>query len=243
MQRILVVALFFSVAAQAVSLSPKAVFLVQGGYDSCNTSSRADLPPLGIKMVPSFQKMLGALAKRDSTFTPIVLSGCLDTEPPPDGEVQLVLPENPRSLVYGNTLKVQNELARLARAYPDAPLIVIGHSYGAWMAMHVALKPAVKRLALLVTLDPIGPECGPLGVVFGDSACHNAPAVDSRAIRQKSDKWLNFYQDDDSWLSSSEIPGAENYAVDATWGPHSEINRNARVWAVIQKAVFEKIFP
>lgn len=243
MLQTLVAALFLSGVGQAVAPAKKAIFLVQGGYDSCNTSSRSDLPPLGIKMYPSFQKMLAALTKSDPNLAPIVLSGCLDTDPPPSGEVQMVLPERTRNLVYGDTLRVQNELVRLVRENPNAPLIMIGHSYGAWMAMHLAVKPVFKRLSLLVTLDPIGPECGPMGVVFGDSACHNAPPVDSKAIRQKSDRWINFYQDEDSWLSSSEIPHAENFAVDATWGPHSEINRNPRVWSVIQKAVQGTVSP
>jgi hypothetical protein len=239
MQRTLIsVLLLNGLVAGAASLPKKILFLVQGGYDSCSSSSRSDLPPLGMKMVPPFLKMLSAVSKVDPAFTPLVITGCLDTDPPPSGYAQFVVPDRPKNVVYGPTSKLQSELTRMVLANPDAPIVFIGHSYGAWMAMHLALKPAFKRIALLVTLDPIGPECGPLGVVFGDSACHNAPTdLDNRSIGRKSDKWINFYQEDDSWLSSSEIAGAENYAVDVTWGPHSDINRNTRVWSVIQKAV------
>jgi pimeloyl-ACP methyl ester carboxylesterase len=221
------------------------LFLVQGGNNSCNTSSRSDVPPLGIKMYPRFEALLKTLKTQFPQLKPIVLSGCLYRSAPPDGDVDYVISSQASKLRTGDTRSVQRELETLLKAKPGIPVFFIGHSYGAWMSMYFTQELG-KNFSLqgLFTLDPIGPECGAFGVVFGSSDCHQAPTdLDNKTIKKRAATWVNFYQEEDSWLSSSEIPEAENHLIEFEWGPHSDINRDARVWKRIQEVVLKALKP
>jgi hypothetical protein len=92
-------------------------------------------------------------------------------------------------------------------------------------------------LAGLFTLDPISPNCGPAEVIFGGDACHEAPQeMNNALILSHTRFWMNFFQNQDSWLNSSAIQEAENWQVGYR-GPHTDVDSDRGVWGKIQAAV------
>src|SRR5690606_20393332 len=134
---------------------------------------------------------------------------------------------------------VKDEIETIAKAHPKIKVFIAGHSYGGWSAMFLSEKlPATIDIQALFTLDPISPACGPFEVIFGSSDCHQAPKdLNNSAIKNRLQAWVNFYQTDDSWLTSSEIPEAENHHIKYTWGPHGDLDSDSRVWKRVQEVV------
>ncbi len=233
----------FSIGAMARPVPDKALLVLLGGYNSCNKTTRTDMPPVGIKMQPFFQKVLKAVHAGFPKLEVMTLAGCLDTDAPPDGEGMYVSSDEPKSLKYGHTKDVRQKIEDLMKANPAMPVFLIGHSYGAWMSMFLAESLAGKNeLRGLYTIDAIGPECGAFGVVFGDSACHSAPTDrDNKAIKKRVEAWVNFFQDEDSWLSSSQIPEAENHQTTFGWGPHGDVALDATVWKRIEVGILASL--
>lgn len=243
-----IVGLLLSTAASAAAsaASPgKILFVTLGGHNSCSKSTRSDLPPLGTGLYPRSEQVSQAVATKSRGMKVLWIAACLDGEAPPDGEGQYVHYDRPKSLSYGDANKIRTEIEAVAKAEPGIPVFIAGHSYGGWMSMYLAetLHPSVE-IAGLFTVDPIGPACGPLEVAFGDDACHSAPEdFDNRAIAKRVGAWVNFYQTADSWLTSSEIPEAENHEVTFSWGPHGDIDSDAGVWTRIQQVVEKAVGP
>lgn len=231
--------LFFSVFGVAGAAPDKALFVLLGGYNSCNVTTRSDVPPLGIKMQPSFQKLIKGVKTSFPKMKIMTLAGCLDTSAPPEGEGMYVVSDFPTSLKYGDSHHVLHRIEDLLKANPGMVVYLIGHSYGGWMSMYLAQELGGKvDLRAIFTLDPIGPACGAFGVVFGDAACHSAPDDrDNRAIKKRAGAWVNFFQNEDSWLSSSEITEAENHHITFEWGAHSDISQVTSLWKRIDQVV------
>ena len=112
------------------------------------------------------------------------------------------------------------------------------------MAMRLAHDLGKKAsIQSLVTIDPIGPQCGWTGVIFGSSDCHRAPRdPDWVKVRQGVGSWWNFYQTDDTWLTSSAIAEAKNARIDF-WGPHSQIDTHPAVWKPIEAEMEAPLSP
>lgn len=224
----------------------KVLFAVFGGYESCSKSSRSDLPPLGIGMHPPFEDVRSEVQTLHRGMAIITLSACLYSSAPPGGEGRYVVSDQPGKLKYGDTDVIRGEIERIVSAHPGIEVFLAGHSYGAWMTMYIAEKLAGKiNLKGLFTIDPIGPACGPAGVIFGDPACHSAPTDrDNKKIAKSAGIWANFYQDEDNWLSSSSIAEAtENNHITYYWGPHSDIDSDDSVWNRIGEAVKTALTP
>lgn len=103
-------------------------------------------------------------------------------------------------------------------------LFLVGHSYGGWTAMDVAIKrsPGVKVKAI-VTLDPIShTDCTTNDVIEAAfnpiPGCTRAPEDFSpekiKALAEDAGEWLNYWQDKVSFLHSGEIKGAKNFKLD-----------------------------
>jgi len=221
----------------------KALFVILGGYNSCENSSRSDLPPLGIGMAPGFSKVLKTAQTKNRARTFQYIIGCLEDSPPPSGEGLFVHSRDAKKLLYGDTKQILKEVEAIAKAEPGTAVFVAGHSYGGWMSMYLASQFSKDvNLQGLFTLDPISPACGPAEVVFGDDACHQAPRdLDNKKIKAKTAAWVNFYQTDDSWLTSSSIGEAENHHVNSSWGPHGDLDSDSKVWKRVEDVVLKAL--
>jgi pimeloyl-ACP methyl ester carboxylesterase len=219
---------------EAQAATPSQVsFIVMGGRTSCGSG---DVEPAGLAMYKPFLAMLSDLQASYSTQKFQYLVSCLNTDPPPDGEVLYITSEQPTVTQSGDTDELVKQT--LSRFGSDEATFVIGHSYGGWMAMYITQNlKSTQKLAGLYTIDPISPNCGPAEVVFGGDECSQAPTeLDNVAILNQTNRWLNFYQDSDDWIHSSSIPQAENTYEDYH-GPHTEIDVDTRTWSTISAAV------
>ncbi len=211
------------------------LFVVMGGYKSCGSAHPA---PNGIGMYAPFKKMISSVRSADPEAQVHYLISCLNSEAPPNGKAQYLTSEDPNRVLSGNANVLMNEVERLAEGKENLAVFIAGHSYGGWLSMYLGEKLRLKAPILgLFTVDPIGPACGPMQVVFGGSACKKAPTdLNNLAIRTNVANWVNFYQNQDSWLHSGEIKEAENMHVQYR-GPHTEIDSDARTWNRITTAV------
>ena len=211
------------------------LFVVMGGHNSCN-KSQTTVRPLGTGVYLNYDTVAPNWNSRGAKIS--VITTCLYGDAPPEGEMDYVLPDG--STHVGDAYDLAKEINALVKKQPTTRLYFIGHSYGAWTGMFLAESmnnPA--KIEALITIDPIGPGCDTLGVIFGSDDCHQAPTDrDNAAIAKKVGIWLNFYQDADDWLTSSEIPEAtKNHYIDFGWGPHGDIDADRRVWTAIDQSV------
>jgi pimeloyl-ACP methyl ester carboxylesterase len=228
-----VIALGMLSGAHAFASSDSDVFfIVMGGRTSCGSGSPA---AQGTAMNRPFQAMLGHLKNRFRQRKFSYLVSCLDTEAPPGGQARFFTSDQPNFEERGNA----DELVRQTELFtPSRAVFVIGHSYGGFLAMYVAQNLRIDRpLDGLFTVDPISPNCGPGGVVFGSQACHSAPSeMDNDLIRRQTKRWINYFQDQDTWINSSAISEAENLHIQYR-GPHNRIDLDRRTWESIEAAV------
>lgn len=231
---------FCSAAFADAAPAKKVLFVVSGGYNSCSKSSQASRRADAVPIVFSYKAMEKTIKTRGVEV--MTLFSCLNDDAPPDGEAEYVLSEN-RGEHFGSTKDIRADIEAILKKNPGTAVYLIGHSYGGYMAMYLAETLAgTPNLQGLFTLDPIGPDCGALGVVFGSDACHSAPTDrDNKAIARRTATWHNFYQVEDSWLSSSEIPEAQNHHITFSWGPHGEMDTEKVVWDQIQKVVLKSL--
>ena len=225
--------LIITLNAEAAPASNDVFFLVMGGRTSCGSAPA----PVNQALYTPFMTMLKTLKTefREQKFHYIIT--CLNASAPPSGQTQYITSEDPSNVQTGDSDEVLAEADKALLTYGNASVFVIGHSYGGWMAMYVGDKLGKGQLDGLFTVDPIGPKCGPSGVIFGSSACHSAPDdLDNAAIKNHTKRWVNFYQDQDTWLNSSAIADAENVHIQYR-GPHTEIDKDPRTWSGINDAV------
>jgi len=163
---------------------------------------------------------------------------CLNDSPPPKGEGQFITSQDPDTIQYGDSTKIRDEVEALTKNTSDMPVILIGHSYGGWASMYLTetIRPSI-RISALFTLDAISTECGPFQVVMGSAPCKQAPKdLNNKLIIKRVNHWENFYQNQDSWLHSSEIPEALNHLMTYR-GPHTQIDSDPNVWNLIRIGV------
>lgn len=228
----LVVALL-AVVPVARAGSQDVLFVLLGGYTSCGSAG-----PSGIGMYAPFMELRKNLQATRPGMRVHYLVGCLGDDAPPAGEGQYILSDDPSRELYGNTATIMNEVEKLATQKAVGSLYIAGHSYGGFMAMYMVGKlKLASKLSGLFTIDPISTQCGPMQVAFGAKVCHQAPDdFNNAAIRAGTQTWVNFYQNQDSWLTSSAIREADNLQVQYR-GPHNQIDSDPRTWQRIRAAL------
>ncbi len=232
--------IWFCSLSSSAPATKKTLFVVMGGYQSCKNALRSTTRASDIPIAHHFDKMAKSFISANKDLEILTLHSCLNSDAPPDGEAEYVLSDSPSTDRTGDTDKIQLEIEDLVKANTGLDVYLIGHSYGGWMAMHLAENLDSKtQIKGIVTMDPIGPDCTASGVIFGASECHSAPTdLDNKAIRKRVGTWINFYQTEDSWLTSSSIAEAsEDHEIVFDWGPHSEISRRKDVWQTIEKSL------
>lgn len=162
-----------------------------------------------------------------------------------------------RQVDWNDSGALVDEIIALATHNPDAPLTLVSHSYGAWIAMQAVqtiaqklLEAGDRRSLSLVTIDPISPtKCAQGGAILGSfrttvglgayPGCDTWPDdLDARRIREDLMVWKNFYQETFIPVHSSPIPVAENQFVPMVnslhfGGAHTDVAVNVVPWTAI----------
>lgn len=116
---------------------------------------------------------------------------------------------------------------RFSQIAKNKDVTIIGHSYGGWTAMKLAvIAQQVGRLHFLATIDPISlPHCGKISVVSGfigtgvSEDCTRAPILQKDGFSEEdlqqlaaSQVWYHYWQEELSTLHSGKIalPGVKN---------------------------------
>jgi hypothetical protein len=119
----------------------------------------------------------------------------------------------------------------------ESSLMLIGHSYGGWLTMKTAATLANNdRLTGVFTVDPISRrDCS----FSNPSGCTSAPrdftAAQLNDIKERSQIWSNYWQNQTFYLHSSPITQADNNVKVAT--SHSNIDAHQATWQHIEQGV------
>ncbi len=184
-----------------------------GGYTSCGTSDSGD--PANQDLKTFFDATQKAL-KQKLGVEPKFLLTCY-TLAYESVRYRMTGEEGVKDkLIAGMEADFEDLLGTLE----NPEVLMVGHSYGGWTAMDMALKlPPGAKLKGIVTLDPISHEdCVTNDVIASGfeavPGCTRAPTdFGDEKIKSLSEaaEWLNYYQDQVSFLHSGEIKGAKNF--------------------------------
>ncbi|MBI1859499.1 MAG: alpha/beta fold hydrolase [Deltaproteobacteria bacterium] len=221
----LLVGLFFLVSMTAVA-APDLLMVAMGGHTSCGLG---ELPPIGSKLYRPFTEWVSALRRDfpDRKFRQLTL--CFNEGLPPDADMVGIDSEDPRTVFVEDGHGLVKRIDDLAKSR-QTQVILLGHSYGGYLAMFLAAN-LQRKVEGLFSIDPIGPNCEGAGGLFS-GACEEAPTdLNNKAIRERTRVWVNIYQTQD-WLHSSEIAEAENILMSYR-GPHNQIHIDPKTWHAI----------
>lgn len=215
--------LFFSLAACGTHKSSLSksfqkektlLIFAMGGRNSCGQEKN----PRSISMYPR----VAQLVKRLSTeFVVTTIITCYDRYGSlfvqiEDEKAQKSNPEGIASL--SDTLEKERTL-------------LVGHSYGGWLAMQTTL--ALKDDVELVTIDAISPVECQLSLPKSWFGCQRAPRdISSKKVGASTKRWQNFFQTSTLYLHSSEIPEAQNEHIPNVG--HTQIDDQPQVWEKIE---------
>ncbi len=207
------------------------LLIVIGGYNSCKTSQKESRrSPYGTDMYQPLQEMIAQLSA-SGDIEPKYVAACHIGEKIAmtsswDEEVLYDL-ENDEAIDYLLDWQDTDEISYA---------MVAGHSYGGWLAMKFLLESEFSGdHQSIYTIDPISKVNCKFSKPWG---CREAPSdinADERAeIADQTVSWINFYQDQTSYLHSSEIPQAsENHKINQ---PHTGIDSDQKVWQKIYRS-------
>lgn len=110
-----------------------------------------------------------------------------------------------------------------------ATTLVVGHSYGGWLAMQTLLK--TRTQAALFTIDAISPTNCSFNKPQRWLGCTRAPTdIPYHEVAQKTFYWGNFFQTSTRYLHSSAIPHAHRNQHLSGVG-HTTIDNDQDIWA------------
>lgn len=205
-----------------VSFDP--VVVVLGGFWSCGFDRNK---PVGEQWSLDAFKFAGASINRIAAQISKGVKGAIR---PNIGEFYSCYSVHPEKIIFVNNInsskKMQIEDVDVMIAQLNSSLeklrnpkvSIVGHSYGGWTAMKLALKLTPKAtLSTLVTIDAISrPYCTPemwlenLKEGLEKSPCHQAPSEFTgdeiaKIAKRANGEWYNYYQTYAKSLHSSAI--------------------------------------
>lgn len=210
------------------SINRKTLFIVMGGNTTCKEGPDRLWTPLLSTLATKFFKVRKDLQDRVGLRSDYLVS-CYS----PLDFLAFKSNKAGQSVRFGSSNTYIKQAKELIES-ESRPVIIIGHSYGGWLAMKtvLALKPSVS-LRGLVTIDPISRvHCK----YTQPEGCMQAPQDFTRSEKQMIQKrtryWGNFFQTMTPYLHASAIDEAdENIQVNTS---HSAIDSNVEVWEQIQ---------
>jgi pimeloyl-ACP methyl ester carboxylesterase len=276
MTKTLLVAVFgLSLFASSRARAAAPIYVVIGGFHSCRVGDDGSRSAFSGKLWRAFSSYVLTPMTQNLGVNPAVVAGCfteelslsprldfqLSTNSAPESEANAVTglfteptPETMRPVVDVVLAQVESSL----KQSPASLVYFVGHSYGAWVAMHAALEMLARgqNVQTLFTIDPISPlNCNPLrfleALVETVPGCQEAPAdiVSNDRIRLRDELkggWRNFYETQFHRLHSGPIPELDDQRqsfrvrVDSP-NPiyndqHATIAEDPKIWDFIAKA-------
>ena len=226
--------------------------VASGGYGSCERYGPRDM-----NMYPAVKILHQRLQAKHPKAEIASLISCFREEAPTVGEAWFVIGDS-NQLDWAPARELYRYVLGLAG--DDTAIYLIGHSYGGWQAMAMALQldnVAPGRVAGLYTIDPISPnQCGTnmirhmvgAGIDMATSmmtmgffgtdvteGCQMAPRDMPWNLGAFVDRFYNFFQRGGGYLQSSPMPSANNFAVPGA--SHVTIQYAAAVWENIEASI------
>lgn len=193
------------------------VFAFLGGYATCKD------PLQGFK---SIDKSRAALLLKEAKAAaigsgrpePKTLLACYSAEP---STLVYKLSANPGVVRQSALPEMIAALTKLVNSVTAPEVYIVGHSYGAWAGMKLALAlPATAKVRALIAVDPISSKnCLPrqfLGSLLArpTPGCIEAPkdftVAELAAVALRVRTWLNLYETDSPFLHSGPVAAAQN---------------------------------
>jgi pimeloyl-ACP methyl ester carboxylesterase len=236
--------------ARTAATAGKTVFVVSGGFFSCKGPWSE---PTGTNTYTNFAPLMATAASDAPTYVATCFGLGHDSlwyQTDADTTTQESTPDHYVDVVA----------ARLAAAGPGARLALVGHSWGAWLALANAERLSrLAPVAYLASIDPISwPDCPPsyvaAAIVDGssegdpDPECQMAPpdlTTRYETIAAAANRWDHFYQDRFAYLHSGPIAAAttstripyDDLSPESSWEAHGDMDRDERVYGAIGAAL------
>lgn len=204
----------------------KVVFAIMGGNTSCGTDGNGQSSPYAMSLYGSFRAVADEVSAQRGEPIRYLIS-CHTSESTliyATSDAPDVIQRAPIEQTTALVKKMQGD---------DGKLYIAGHSYGGWLALQTALKIDTP-VAGLISIDPISRVNCSLANPFG---CMQFPsdvtAAQRTTIANKTDRWVNFWQNQTAWLHATATPQADaNLQLGAE---HVGIETQPEVWAELTR--------
>jgi hypothetical protein len=206
--------------SSTVDANRPVVVIAMDGAGTCFKNQAGQIAPADISLATTMHKVVNEIQSKGLSKDVKVLQSCLLL----DGNsgaysTDLGAPEVVEDLSLDQLLP---EIAARVNDLPEPRVVVVGFSYGGWLALKLLpmLEKQVQILGLL-TIDPISMDQCPMidllnGALRGESlegcvsAPHDVTSEELSMATQKPGSWLNVYQDTGFYLHSGPLSGARN---------------------------------
>jgi pimeloyl-ACP methyl ester carboxylesterase len=212
------------------------------GFRSCGSSADGSANPMTDSFKDIYKKVENTVGENEVS---LAIRGCYDTDA---SKVRFTL-SNLRQTISSTVPEMIKIVGEELKKIAPVKLHLVGHSYGGWTIMQLAknIPPEIK-IEGITTIDPISvKECNTAvyaSLILGGgniNGCQRAPAdfaeSDIKAIRSRTNRWTNYYQNNFPLLHSGPIAAATNneksyYSLG--FEPHNDFLRDE---SVIQEIV------
>ncbi len=211
----------------------RVLLVILGGNTSCKQDADGVGSPLAMDMHTPFENLRKDLEESGLYAVDYFLS-CHNS----DAAVHFSASDAPGRLFSTDFTGAQAKIDELFETGAAHRLIMAGHSYGGWLAMKSALV-LKEKLATLITIDPISRQC----TILSPGNCTQAPKDVTHeqrlTIKGNAGRWLNFWQDQTSYLHSSVIPEADDNFEELVG--HTAMDTQADVWDKLGRAIKQAV--
>jgi hypothetical protein len=185
------------------------------GFRSCGSLADGSANPMTDSFKDIYEKVESEVGENEVS---LAIRGCYDTDA---SKVRFAL-SNARQTISSTVPEMIKLVGEELKKIAPVKLHLVGHSYGGWTIMQLAknLPPEIK-IDGFTTIDPISvKECNTAvyaSLILGGgnlNGCQRAPAdfteSDLNAIRLRTNRWTNYYQNNFPLLHSGPIVAASN---------------------------------
>ncbi len=239
-------------------LGPPIIWLA-GGWNSCTSHSSSEASnPLAMNAFQKFKPMFERLKTQQFPNLEFYAS-CLTQD---ILKARVVHSEELSRIVDVDRDRTIDLVSKRSAAQ-NSPIIIIGHSFGGWMAMRAPLVKIEQPIPILITMDPISAVTCNIAVLekiinwdvtkpppANSQGCTTSPsditAAQRQIIRANVSRWVNIWQLDSlNFLHSTEINEAENIRIYQDSAPslngHISLGLNPEVWLKIESYIIASL--
>lgn len=225
-------------SASRLMQSSDSVFLVVfGGNSSCKPDADGLVSPRGMDMFDPFRRLSDQLTN-DNGWAVTWLLTCHNA----DAAVKWMSSDAPARMQSMTIAQVAPKIQELVAANEPGHVYLAGHSYGGWLALKTGIALAEDvRIEGLFSIDAISrPNC-----TFANPAeCTQFPSdvtrEHRRALAERTDTWVNYYETQTSFLHSSPAEEADDNVLVPT--SHTGIDTHANVWTSLTSRIARALY-